>query len=127
MAVKGRSSGGCCAPEDAAASVAAGEEVRENLRMVENEGRERVPGENTRLGGVVAAGGHAVGVRKKDRADRMPPGVARGVGVAVELAGQAHGQARLLAGLAHRRRLQRLAGVDEAARERPAERRVLAL
>ena len=81
--------------------------------------------EDARLGRVVAAARDAVGLREKDRADRVLPRVARRVRVGVKLPPETHDEPRLLERLARRRGLKRLARVDEAAGQRPAERRVL--
>ncbi len=69
----------------------------------------------------------ARGAADEDGADGVAARVAARVGVGVELLDQAHVEPGLLVRLAHRRGLERLALVDEAAGQRPAARLVPAL
>ena len=96
--------------------------------MVEGQPKAPVAGiDDDRGPGVVASPGHALGPGDEYRRDRMQTRVPRRVGVGTELAEELDLERRLLAGLADRGRLERLAVVDEAARESPAGRRVLSL
>ena len=93
--------------------------------MVESERQAPVAGvEDDRRPGVVGAFGIALGPGHEDRRDRMETGVARRVRVCAQLAEELDVERGLLAGLADRGRLERLAVLDKTAGEGPAGRRV---
>lgn len=77
--------------------------------------------------GVIGAPGLARGPGEKDRRDRVEARVPGRVRIGAQLSDELDVEAGLLAGLPDGRGLERLAVIDETARERPAGRRVLAL
>lgn len=96
--------------------------------MVEGERPLPVPGvEHDRRLRVVGSPGIARGPGQEDRRDRVEARVARRVRIRAELTYELDIERGLFAGLADGGRLERLAVVDEAARQRPAGGRVLAL
>jgi len=96
--------------------------------MVESQKQVSVPGIDDDRGPRVVAGlRRAFGPGDENRRYRVQPGVARGIGVGVELAAELDVERRLLAGFPDRGRLERFAVVDEAAGQGPAGRGVLAL
>ena len=93
--------------------------------MVEGQRQAPVPGIDDDRGPRVVAGlRRAFGPGDEYRRYRVQPGVSRGVGVGMELAEKLDVERGLLAGLADRGRLERLAAVDEAAGQGPAGRRI---
>ena len=80
-----------------------------------------------RPAGVVAAAGPARSPGHEHGRDRMPAGIAGGVGIGPELADELDLEPGLLAGLARGGGLEGFAVVDEAAGQGPAGRRVAAL
>jgi hypothetical protein len=96
--------------------------------MVEGQSKAPVAGIDDRRGpGVVAGLRRACGPGDEDRRDGVEARVPPGVGIGEKLAEELDLERCLLAGLADRGRLERLAVVDEAAGEGPAGRRALAL
>ena len=96
--------------------------------MVESQKQVSVPGIDDDRGPRVVAGlRRAFGPGDENRRYRVQPGVARGIGVGVELTEKFDVERGLLAGFPDRGRLERLAAVDEAAGQGPAGRWVLAL
>lgn len=94
--------------------------------MVEEQRPRPVPriGDDGRQG-VVAASRRAGGPGQEDRRDGVEARVAGRIGVGAELADELDLERGLLAGFPHRGGLERFAVFDEAARQRPAVRRVL--
>jgi hypothetical protein len=96
--------------------------------VVEGERPRPVAGvEHDRRFRIVSSPGIARGPGQEDRRDRVEARVPRRVGIRAELAHELDIERGFLAGFADGRRLERLAVVDEAARQRPARGRVLAL
>lgn len=96
--------------------------------MVKGQGKAPVAGIDDDRGlGVVSALGIARSPGEEDSRDRVEAGIAGGIRIGAELADELDLERRLLAGLADGGGLERLAVFDEAARERPAGRRVLPL
>jgi hypothetical protein len=95
--------------------------------MVEGERPGPVAGvEHDRRLRVVGSSGIAGGPGQENRRDRVEARVPRRVRIRAELADELDVERGLLVGFAHRGRLERLAVVDETARQRPAGGRVLA-
>ncbi len=74
--------------------------------------------------GVVGAPGFAGGPGQEDRRDRVEARVPAGIRIRAQLPDEHDVEGGLFAGLADGGRLERLAVVDEASRQRPAGRRV---
>jgi hypothetical protein len=93
--------------------------------VVEGQGQAPVPGvEDGGPPGVVGAPRLTRSLGQKDRRDGVEPRVPGGVRVGAQLADELDLERRLLAGLPDGGRFERLAVVDEAARQRPARGRV---
>jgi hypothetical protein len=96
--------------------------------VVEGQREAAVPGVDDGRGpGVVGGLRLSPGPGDEDRRDGVKARVPGRVGVGAELAEELDLERGLLAGLPERGRLEGLAVVDEAARQGPARRRVLAL
>ena len=96
--------------------------------MVEGQRQAAVPGvDDDRRPGVVGGLRLPLGPGDEDRRDGVKARVPGGVGVGPELAEEIDVERGLLAGLPDGGRLEGLAVVDEAPRQGPARRRVLAL
>jgi hypothetical protein len=108
--------------ELAPASIPARSEVIEDLGVVERHGGYRIPAEDLRRLRVVASDRRSLRHSLEDDAHGVTPRVASRVRIGVELALQHHVQARLLLRLADGGRLERLAPLDEATWDGPAER-----